>query len=67
MVTRNLPSKYLQVLSTADFVSMWGRNRGAQHQILYFNPLYTERVRGEWLPHKYHSFCLKCKHRIPFY
>ena len=40
---------------------------GAQQQMLYFNPLYTERMRGQWLPLKYHNFFLKCKHQIPFY
>ena len=62
-----LPSKSLQILSTADFVSMWRRIIGVQHQILHLNRLNTERVRGQWLPLKYHSFFLKCKHRIPFY
>ena len=63
----NLPSNYLQILSTANFVSIWRKIIGTQHQILYFNPLYTERVRGQWLPYKYHSFFLECKHCIPFY
>ena len=63
---RNLPSKYLQILSTADFVSMWRRITGTRNQILYFNSLYTEMVRGQWLQHKYHSYFFKSKRRIPF-
>ena len=54
----NLPSKYLQILSTANFVSMWHRIIGTKHQILYLNLLFTGRVRGQWLPYKYHSFFL---------
>ena len=62
-VLRNLPSKYLQILSRDDFVSMWRRIIGTRHQILYFNFFYTERMRGQWLHHKH----LKFKRRIPFY
>ena len=54
----NLPSKYLQILSTANFVSMWHRIIGTKHQILYLNLLFTGRVRGQWLPYKYNSFFL---------
>ena len=63
----NLPSKDFLIPSSADFVSMWRRIKGAQHQILYFRPSYTGKARRQWLPDKYHSLFLKCKHRFPFY
>ena len=42
----NLPSKDFLIPSSADFVSMWRRIKGAQHQILYFRLLILER-RGD--------------------
>ena len=48
-VLRNLPSKYLLISSTADFVSMWCKIKGVEHQILYFNPHNTGSVKGQWL------------------
>ena len=63
----NLPSKYLLIPSTADFVSMWRRIKGVQRQILLFHPSYTGRVMRRWLPDKYHSLFLICKDRFPFH